>query len=121
MLLSGLKKCSGAQAEKHARTIVQLLDVLCSPQCLTADSVEQHLKLLAQMQTAVHLSGLLCPILDKGDAPTKLQGGCICLARLEAQAPSSAQRLAACLKSVNIVEHVISHSTWCSSHVWSHA
>lgn len=83
VLVSGLKKCSGAQADKHARTIVQLLVILCSPQYLTADSVEQHLKLLAQLQTAFHLSGLLCPVLDKGDAPTKMQGGCICLARLE--------------------------------------
>ena len=109
--MSGLKKCTGAQADKHARTIVQLLVVLCSPQYLTADSVEQHLKLLAQLQTAFHLSGLLCPILDKGDAPMKIQGGCICLARLEAQAQSSA-RLAACLKSMTIAEPVMSHSTW---------
>ena len=82
MLVSGLKKCSGARGDKHARTIVHLLDVLCSPRYMTADSVEQHLKLLAQMQTAVHLSGLFCPILDKGDAPTMAEGGYTCLASL---------------------------------------
>ena len=111
MLVSGLKKCSGAQADKHARTIVELLERVCSRHHLTPDSVQQHLKLLAQMQTAFHLSGLFCPILDRDDDSKKTQGGCICLARLEAQAPCSAQRLAACLESVHMAGCVVSQST----------
>ena len=50
MLVTGLKLCKGPEAYKNAKSIAVVLDRVCSPELMTSDHSDQHLKLLAQMQ-----------------------------------------------------------------------
>lgn len=74
MLVAGLKLCKGERAPHDAMAIAKLMKRLCSNKCVGPGWAMQHGTMLAHMQTATHVSGLLCPELDENNEYRKAQG-----------------------------------------------
>ena len=113
VLVAGLKLCKGTEThdahaydtataiararEAHAydlaTAIARVLEWLCFPAYLGSDLVDEHLRLLAHMQTATHLSGLLCPIIDETDEWSKLRGAYFPLVKVSLRVPHKPLRV----------------------------
>ncbi|KAL3148846.1 hypothetical protein ABBQ32_001722 [Trebouxia sp. C0010 RCD-2024] len=76
VLVAGLKLCKGETAPHDAMAIAKLMKRLCSDKCV-GPWAQQHVTMLARMQTAIHLSCLLCPELDEKNEDRKAQALCL--------------------------------------------
>lgn len=84
MLVAGLKLCKGAKAYQDRMVVAKIVCSLCSRQLMGSELADQHISLLAQMQTSTYLSSLLCPVIDEKNEDRKAQGDVLCFAWSEA-------------------------------------